>query len=115
VTVVGVLFSVVWFGALLLAGYWSLLRVCFRIVVKDGAVHWYAPARSGWVSLAEINGARAVLVNSSDGIGSSPLYLEFIHRSSGKPIVFAVTKWNHDRAVDFLFDLHDLLPGSSVS
>jgi hypothetical protein len=45
------LFLLVWIAVLGWNAYWFLLRLCYRLDLQDGILHWRAPLRSGHAPL----------------------------------------------------------------
>ncbi|HEX4017428.1 MAG TPA: hypothetical protein VHX15_11890 [Frankiaceae bacterium] len=119
-------FVVSWLVGVVVLGYFALLRFCYRLELADGVVHWYAPLRSGWVSVAEVRGARPLFNHSSrwssfveviDLADHRPLLVLVFNRlgrqrygQSYDPYEYA----NRDDVAWFLYQLEKLTPDAPM-
>lgn len=104
-------FLLLWIAAGCWCGYWFLLRICYRIDVADGVLHWATPLRSGRIPVSEVRGARPmfrrITVNNLS-------WIEGIDLARGRPLLIYGTSYNRDDAVSFLNALQRLVPDAPV-
>ncbi len=111
-------FVLLWIAALGWNGYWFLLRLCWRLDLADGVVHWFTPLRSGWVSVAEVRGARPAFNLSSSRFN----FVEAIDLANRRPLLVLVVNapFGRNRVEDrndlawFLYELEKLRPDAPM-
>jgi hypothetical protein len=112
-------FVLLWLAALAWNGYWFLFRLCYRLELADGVVHWFTPLRSGWVSVAEVRGARPAFNLSSRWFN----FVEVIDLANHRPLLVMVInapQFGRSRVDDrhdlawFLYQLEKLTPDAPM-
>ena len=108
---VPVVFVLLYISALCWLGYWFLLRICYRIDVANGVLHWATPLRSGRVPVSELRGARPMFqwINVN-----SLALIEGIDRAEGRPLLIYGTLSSRDDVISFLDDLRTIIPDAPV-
>jgi hypothetical protein len=106
------------------SGYLLLFRFCYRLELADGALHWFAPVRSGWLPVTEIRGARPAFewmyrsrlkyLDRSTRYDRNFEFAEAIDRAAGKPLLVLVTRWNSNRLAYFLDDVQKYVPDAPM-
>lgn len=119
-------FAALWIAGVLVVSYLTLFRFCYRLELDDGVVHWFTPLRSGWVSVAEVRGARPMFnyasrwsnfVEMIDLADQRPLLIPVFNRLGKQRYGRAFDPYeyaNRDDLVWFLYQLEKLTPNAPM-